>query len=110
MHFFQVKYGPVEVKGKLVADIDGLAIDCRLSVDYNQHPCKAQIERFKISEFGKIKVTVHGLGALDDLTSQFMTWLTKNWHEKVGKIIESKGLKKLQAEVMKFDCERFRPF
>ncbi|XP_033212304.1 uncharacterized protein LOC117169904 [Belonocnema kinseyi] len=109
-NLFKVRYGPVEVKGKLVADIDGFAISSKITVDYGRHPCKTRLEKFQISEFGNIKITVHGLGALDDLTSHFMTWVTKNWKQNISKLIEKKGKMRLQEEIGKINCEKFRPF
>lgn len=104
-----MKYGLIKVNGKMSTDVNGIAIDSKVSVDYNQQPCKAEIEYFRISEFGKVKVKVTGLGPLNSLASSLVTWITKKWHTDIGDLIESKVTAILQNQVENFNCEKYRP-
>ena len=97
------------MSGKMSADVNGIAIDSKVAVDYNQHPCKAELEYFKISEFGKVKVKVTGLGPLNSLASSLVTWVTKKWHTDIAKLIEEKVSGIIKNQIQNFNCEKYRP-
>ena len=89
------------------AKIDGIAIDAKISVDYNQYPCKSTLEELKISEFGKMKIKVTGFGPLNSLASTIMTWITTKWQAAIAKSIETRIKEVLNHQLEAFDCEKY---
>ncbi|XP_033211212.1 mite allergen Lep d 7-like isoform X2 [Belonocnema kinseyi] len=107
---YKIKYGLIKVSGQMSADVNGIAINSKVSVDYNQQPCKAEIEYFRISEFGKVKIRVTGLGPLNSLASSLVTWITKKLHTDIADLIETKVTDIMQTQVENFNCEKYRSY
>ncbi|XP_014238201.1 uncharacterized protein LOC106659934 [Trichogramma pretiosum] len=105
---YKLRYGIIKVNGKLSADVEDAAITATASVDYNQKPCRVQLSDLRVSNVGKVKVKLTGLGPLNKLLSKLVSWITKKWTSEIVSLVEDK-LRIIVAEHLNnFDCERFR--
>ncbi|XP_015609732.1 uncharacterized protein LOC107274761 [Cephus cinctus] len=106
---YKVKLAFIKVKGEFTGDVNGVALDSRITVDYTQRPCTKTLDRLQVTEFGKIHLRVTGLGPLNYPASVMLNWLTKKWRDEIVLKVENKLQKVAVQQLDKFNCERFRP-
>ncbi|XP_003424265.1 uncharacterized protein LOC100679065 [Nasonia vitripennis] len=106
---YKLRYGIIKVNGKLSASVDGVALAATVGVDYNQKPCRAVLDSLRVSQLGKVKVKLTGLGPLNKLLSKLVTWITKKWQDDIVKVVEKKLMDIVVKNLDKFNCEKFRP-
>lgn len=105
----QLKFGIIKLDGVISARIDGVAIEAKVSVDYNSKPCKVELEFFRILDYGKITIDVTGLSPFNSLASSLATWISKKWENEIIGMIKLKITKIVTYELSKFNCEKYRP-
>ncbi|OXU29030.1 hypothetical protein TSAR_008269 [Trichomalopsis sarcophagae] len=106
---YKLRYGIIKVNGKLSASVDGVSLAATVGVDYNQKPCRAVLDSLRVSQLGKVKVKLTGLGPLNNLLSKLVTWITKKWQDDIVKVVEKKLMDIVVKNLDKFNCEKFRP-
>lgn len=99
----------IKVDGHIDASIDGISLITSISLDYTQTQCTAKIENLKVTEFGKIKVDISGLGPLNSMASSIFGWIGEEWKTDIIDVIEKKLSSTVQTQLSAFDCEKFRP-
>lgn len=104
-----MKYQPVTINGKLSGSIDGAALKARIAVDYNLKPCVVSLEYLNVTEFGRMTVNLTGLGALNDVSSKIINWITKTWRDSVIQSLETQMRATIESQLSAIDCEKFRP-
>ncbi|XP_058806378.1 uncharacterized protein LOC131672881 [Phymastichus coffea] len=107
---YKLRYGVIKVNGQLSATIDGVSISAVVGIDYNRKPCRTVLESLRVSELGKIKVKLTGLGPLNKLLSKLITWITKKWQDEIVGKIEEKLSELVIHNLDKFQCEKYRPW
>ncbi|XP_012277995.1 uncharacterized protein LOC105698373 [Orussus abietinus] len=107
--YYKAKFGILKVNGQISGTVAGTAIHVTVIVDYNQNPCVTTLDTLKVTEFGKAKINITGLGPLNWLTSKLLNYVAKTWREDVIKSIESKLRNTVTKQLNKFNCEKYRP-
>lgn len=104
-----MKLGFMKVSGKMTGDVDGVALRAKVSVDYQWKPCKAMLEELEVTEFGKLKINVTGMGPLNSWVSSLINWVSKKWRDEILHEVQKKLKKILTHQLDKFQCEKYRP-
>ncbi|XP_033211334.1 uncharacterized protein LOC117169201 [Belonocnema kinseyi] len=107
---YKLKFGIIKVDGTVSGNIDGIFIDMKFSVDYNQQPCKAKLEYLKNTQLGRLDVQVTGLSPLNFLASYLATLIATQWEGDITTLIETKVSEVINYQMNHFDCEKYRPF
>lgn len=97
------------MNGLVSAAIDGVAISAAVGIDYNQKPCRTILESLRVSQVGKIKVKLTGLGPLNKLGSKLITWITKKWQDEIVLKVEDQLAELIVQNLDRFECEKYRP-
>ena len=81
-----------------------------VSVDYNQTPCRTVLQEFKMTDIGKIEVSLTGFGKPLNYILEWLTgWIMNHWKEVIALKIENKLKNIISKKLDELKCERFRP-
>lgn len=67
-------------------------VHLRASLLISDDACTLGVDSLELTDLGKIKVHVTGLGKLNFLYSKIVTWVTAKLHDKISEAVQ-KGLK-----------------
>jgi len=57
-----------------------------------------------VTKLGKIKLKMTGLGLINSLTSEILTWLTRMWQDKIVEAIEDNIKNVVEKQLSEFIC------
>lgn len=105
---YKFKYGIMELCGSIISNLDSIALESKISVDYDAPKCVTKLENIKITDFGRMKVNFTGTGVMNNIGSKLISWFTKLFKNNLKGIIERDLEAFLSDRISSFDCERYR--
>lgn len=94
------------ISGKIVGTVEGLALSLKVTVSCDE-TCVVHFDHAKVTQFGKLKLEMTGLGPLNHLTSNFLSWMTQLWQGTIAKLIESNVKHVAQEQIKIHICKTF---
>ncbi|KAK2589031.1 hypothetical protein KPH14_001874 [Odynerus spinipes] len=105
---YKFKYGVMELCGSIIGNVKNIALESKISVDYNAPRCVTKLESIKITEFGNMKVKFTGSGVMNTIGSKLISWFTKLFKNNIKGILERDLETFLTNRISSIDCERYR--
>ncbi|KAL6265518.1 hypothetical protein P5V15_002313 [Pogonomyrmex californicus] len=102
---YKLKVGLITVDGNILGTVDGLAIAAKLVINYDK-TCGVNLEYIKVTELGKIKLKMTGLGPFNSLTSKILTWLTRMLQDKIVHTVEVNVRDVAEKQLSEFICKQ----
>ncbi|KAH0948687.1 hypothetical protein HN011_004140 [Eciton burchellii] len=103
---YKLKLALIKVSGKILGSIDGLAMDARVIIYYDEI-CNIKLEYLTITQLGKINIKMTGLGPLSGLTSTILNWMTKMWRYKMFEVVEVNVKDIAEKQLNNYICNNY---
>lgn len=107
--FLQFKSGLATADGQLDISIDNLRFNIRVSMNYNQDPCRVTVTEIT-SEYGDFDFTLSQGNLLDKIFNELASPLIANYTELIVGYVKSKIDFIISEPLDDFDCEAYRPW
>lgn len=104
---YTFKYGFLKVGGSMWGSVEGTTIELVMTVDYSTEPCIGRIDYVKVSQPGKLKINITGLGILNGWVSRLITYVSSIWSTKMIPIIRDCVIQIFSEMINVMNCQKY---
>lgn len=102
---YKAKLGKLGPGGHLTATVSSNAIKLRASLLLTDQACSLGVDTLDLVDLGKINVHVTGLGKLNFLYSEIVTWVTAKLHDKIENAVQNALRSAIADAGLKMNCD-----